>query len=458
MDEQVLNQLQDALGDGGLLRGDAIGEDYGHDESLSQGPVMPECVVRPRSTQEVAAVMRICSEHGVPVTARGSGTGLSGGCTPVRGGVVLSMERMKAIKEIDLHNHVAVVEPGVTLAELEADAQPQGLVYPIMPGESSASIGGNVATNAGGMRAVKYGVTRNNVLGVEAVLASGEVIRSGGKFVKSSTGLDLTQLLIGSEGQLAIITEITVKLQPFMPHKRTLLLPFPTLESVTQAVPALLHAGLSPLMLEYIDLMTMAVLEQGTGLKLGVPQEIKEKALAYLVVVLEGRSAERVQEDAEEAGELAMKLDAMDVFILTQQGGSDLLAAREQAFWMAKKSGAGDIVDVVVPRAAIPAYMQKVSEIGQAHQSLIAGCGHAGDGNVHLSVFQPDEAVRKQVLKAIFEAGMAMGGVISAEHGIGAEKRDVYETLEDPNRLALMRSIKAAFDPKGILNPGKTFS
>ena len=456
MNSDVKSGLVEILGATDVLVGDGIGEDYAHDESLVQEPALPELVVRPTTTEQVSKILRLCNEHGVPVTARGSGTGLSGGCVAIKGGVLLSMERMKRIKEIDTENHVAVVEPGVTLAELEAEAQPKGLVYPILPGESSASIGGNVATNAGGMRAVKYGVTRNNVLGLEAVLANGEVIRTGGKFVKASTGLDLTQLLIGSEGQLAIVTEVTLKLVPFMPHRATLLLPFRTLEEVTAAVPAILAAGLCPLMLEYIDLVAMAALEQNTGLSLGIPQAVKDAALAYLVVVIEGRLAERVEQDVEAAGELAAELGAIDVYSLPKQAGSDLLHAREQVFWVTKKAGATDIIDIVVPRAQIPAYMAKVSAIGQQYQSLILGSGHAGDGNVHLGVFPANQEVRPRVLHALFDAGIGLGGAISAEHGIGSEKRDLFLELEDPTRLLLQRRIKEAFDPNGILNPGKT--
>lgn len=455
MNEDVLKRLREAVRDGGLRTGNGISEDYGHDESLSVEPVMPEAVALPTCTSEVSALLRICDNDGVAVTARGSGTGVSGGCVATRGGLVLSLEKMNRVKEIDTGNHVAVVEPGVTLAELEATARPHGLVYPILPGESSASIGGNIATNAGGMRAVKYGVTRNNVLGVEAVLASGEIIRSGGKFVKSSTALDLTQLLVGSEGQLAVVTEITLKLVPFLPHRATMLLPFKTLEEVTNTVPSLLQAGVNPLMLEYIDMMTMAALQQHTGLQLNVPQQIKDEALAYLVVVLEGSQPSRIQEDVETVGALAVEQGVMDVFELPKQAGSDLLAAREQAFWMAKKSGAGDLVDVVVPRASMPQYMARISELGSKTRSLIIGCGHAGDGNVHLSIFQPDDEIRRQVLRDVLAVGMHMGGTISAEHGIGAEKRTLYTELEDPCRLALMRRIKLAFDPNSILNPGK---
>jgi glycolate oxidase len=454
MTETLTSALGEIVGREHVLAGEAISEDYARDEALTVTPHKPDWLVRPADAGQVARVLQVASAAGVPVTARGSGTGLCGACVPRRGGILLAFERMKRVKEIDVHNHMAVVEPGVTLSQLDDATRPHALTYPILPGESSGSIGGNVNTNAGGMQAIKYGVTRHNVLGLEVVLATGEIIRTGGKLVKSSTGFDLTQLVIGSEGLLGMVTEVTLKLRPRLVHRQTLLLPFPTLEAVTAAVPGLLSTGLDPLVLEYIDLMTMAAITQHTGLDLGVPQPIKERALAYLVVVIEGRTAEHVQADVEAAGARGLELGAMDAYVLPPQAGTDLLRAREQAFWVAKKAGAGDIIDVVVPRAAIPPYMMAVSRIGQEHQTLVVGCGHAGDGNVHLSVFQPDPKIRGRVVRAILKAGMDLGGAISAEHGIGSEKMAYFLELEDPVKLALMRRIKQVFDPKGILNPG----
>jgi glycolate oxidase len=452
---QLSSALSEIVGREHVLTGDAISDDYARDEALTLTPRKPDWVVRPATAAHVAHVLQLASEAAVPVTARGSGTGLCGACVAVRGGILLSFERMKRIKEIDVDNHMAVVEPGVTLAELDVATRAHGLTYPVLPGESSGSIGGNVATNAGGMQAIKHGVTRNNVVGLELVLATGETIRTGGKYVKSSTGFDLTQLVIGSEGLLGMVTEVTLRLRPRLVHRSTLLLPFATLEAVTAAIPSLVASGVDPLILEYIDMLTMAAMTQHVGLELGVPQEIKDKALAYLVVVIEGRTGEHLQYDVEFTGERALELGAIDVYVLPPQAGTDLIRAREQAFWVAKKNGAGDIIDMVVPRAAIPAYMTAVSRIGQAHQTLIVGCGHAGDGNVHLSVFQPDASVRGLVMKAVLAAGMELGGTISAEHGIGCEKMAYFLELEDPVKVALMRRIKQVFDPKGILNPGK---
>jgi len=435
-----------------VLPGDA-NDDYAHDEALGGVPVVPLAVLLPETADEVAAIVRTCNEHHIPVTARGSGTGLSGAAIPVDGGIVLSFERMKRI-EIDEENQMAIVEPGVTLAELDEVTAKHDLVYPVYPGEYSASLGGNVATNAGGMRAVKYGVTRHQVLGLEAVLATGERLRTGGRFVKGSTGYDLTQLIIGSEGTLAVVTEAVLRLYPRAAHQSTVLAPFRTLDDVMHAVPRVVASGIGPMIVEYIDVLTMGGMTRRFNLELGVPEAVQQQTQAYLVIVMENRSDTRLEEDVVELAEHLTELGAIDVFVLPGAAGQRLIEAREKAFWLAKEAGADDIIDIVVPRASIADFFTSVGRIAEETGTFVAGCGHAGDGNVHLSIYKPDPEERSAVLRQLFEAGMALGGVISGEHGIGTTKRKYFLALEDPVKLDLMRRIKAAFDPNDILNPG----
>ncbi len=454
----LLEQLRKAVGESHVLVGEAVHADYTHDETLGATPVVPLALVLPGSTDEVAEVLRLASEHRAPVIARGSGTGLSGAAVPVANGILLAFDRMNRIREIDTENQVAVVEPGVTLEQLNAQLLPLGLTYPVSPGEQSASLGGNVGTNAGGMRAVRYGVTRHHVLGLEAVLADGRVLRTGGKFVKSSSGYDLTQLLIGSEGTLAVTTEVTVKVQPRPTDSATVLVPFGTLADVTHAVPRIVTSGVNPTILEYADALVLGSMTRAAGLDLGIPDAIKEAAQAYLIVVLEQTSAVRLEEDVEQLGTLLGDLGALDVYVLPPQAGAGLIEARERLFFVTKAAGADDIIDAVIPRAAIPDYLARVAELGAAHETFVTGCGHVGDGNVHLALFQPDVAKRKAITRQIFRVAVDAGGAISGEHGLGTEKTPYFLEMADPAALELMRSIKKVFDPLGILGPDRMLS
>ncbi|MDQ2628984.1 MAG: FAD-binding protein [Actinomycetota bacterium] len=437
-----------------MLTGEQIGPDYAHDEALVGAPVAPRYVARPQTAEQVAALLATATDAKIPVTARGSGTGLSAGARPCADGLLISFEKMAAILEIDTDNQVAVLQPGVTLADLDTATAPAGLMYTVFPGELSASVGGNVGTNAGGMRAVKYGVTRHNVLGLQAALPTGELIRTGGRITKLSTGYDLTQLIIGSEGTCALATEITVRLYPRLAHSATLLAPFADLPAVMRAVPTVVRRGVDPVILEYVDKLTLAAISYAQQLNLGIPDEVRDSAEAHLVIGVENRDHDRLDDDVAMLGELLGSLGAVDVYVLEGNSAHALIEAREKAFWTAKAAGAHDVIDVVVPRAVMHEFFTRAQESAQAAGAGVVGCGHAGDGNVHLAVFCADDDVRHRLLHDIFAAAMALGGAISGEHGLGRAKTQHFLELEDPVKIALMRRIKDAFDPAGILNPG----
>ncbi|WP_167099821.1 FAD-binding oxidoreductase [Mycobacterium sp. DL592] len=450
----LATKLSHIVGPSHLLTGEAISEDYCHDEALNVAPQRPGFVAKPASAEEVAALLAVAAEQRLPVTARGSGCGLSAAARPIEGGLLISFERMNAVLEVDADNHVAVVQPGVTLTELDARTAEVGLSYTVYPGELSSSVGGNVGTNAGGMRAVKYGVTRHNVLGLQAVLATGEIIRTGGKMSKISSGYDLTQLIIGSEGTLALVTEVTVKLVPRLAHGATVLAPFGDFDQVMAAVPKIISSGLGPSIVEYIDRAVMTAISAAENLELGIPEDIRQSCEAYLVVALENNHTDRLDEDAEQLCQALSEWGALDAYVLQGNSARRLIEARENVFWTAKALGADDIVDVVVPRGLMPEFLRRARDLAVASGAAMSGCGHAGDGNVHGVLFCKDPEVRRRVLTEIFAMGMDLGGAISGEHGIGRAKASYFTELEDPAKLALLRRIKDSFDPAGILNPG----
>ena len=443
-DDELVALLVTAIGAEAVAAGEQINPDDLHDESLHPSMGTPSCVVRPRTTADVVRIVEVARRTATAMVARGSGTGLSGAAIPTDGCIVVAFDRMASILEIDLHNQVAVVQPGVTLAQLDEALSHTGFRYPVQPGEHSGSLGGNVSTNAGGMRAVRDGVTRSHVLGLEVVLADGSVLRTGGKIVKSSSGYDLT---------LALVTEVTVKLSPRLEHSTTLVAAFADLDGVADALPNLVVDGLAPAVLEYIDALTMAAITGSAGIELSIPTEVGAAAGAYLVVVLEDSSSERLDGDLE-ATALALEAHgAIDTYVLSATQGPRLIEARERAFYVAKANGATDIIDIVVPRAEVAPYLAEVGRIAQAHETFLTGCGHVGDGNVHMSIFEGDPERRHALLDDLFAAGLRHGGQISGEHGIGSAKRDAYLRLSDPVRLNLEARIKEAFDPDGLLNP-----
>ena len=450
----MVAELVDRLGDRVVVRGDLDRvRDLLTDESLHASPGLPACVVVPTSTREVSEVVACVAQHGGTIVPRGSGTGLSGAAVATEGAVVVSFAAMNAVLEVDVEDRVAVVQPGVTLAELDEALAETHLFYPVFPGESSASLGGNVNTNAGGMRAVRHGVTRNHILGLEVVLASGEVLRTGGRFSKSSSGYDLTQLIVGSEGTLGLVTEVTVRLSHRLPLASTTLIPFPSLEAVCAAVPAVDIGGVAPSILEYLDFITMDSIASAAGVQLAIDAEVKASAMAYLIVVLEAEDEADLERRTTRLAEVVEPLGGLDLYVLEPRAGAELIEARERAFYVAKAAGADDIIDAVVPRTQIPTLLTRAAGLAAQAGALMTGCGHAGDGNVHLSVFCPDDEARSQLLGHLFAETVSLGGAVSGEHGLGVEKRAYHDALVDPLRGTLEDRIKAAFDPEGVLRP-----
>ncbi len=455
----ITARLVAACGDANVDVGDAVSDDLCHDEGLGLMSVRPLAVVRPGTTDEVAAVVAAAAELGVPVTARGSGTGLSGASTPVEGGIVVSFERMAAILEIDTANQVAVVEPGVTLAQLDAALGPVGLVYPVFPGEQSASLGGNVATNAGGMRAVKYGVTRHHVLGLEAVLGTGEVITTGGRFVKATSGYDLTQLVIGSEGTLALVTRAILRLHPRPEHQTTVLAPFATMDLVAGAVAPVVASGVGPLLVEYIDMISMAGITANAGIDLGIPDDVRTDAAAYLVIVLEDHHPDRLEEDtAALAGQLA-DLGALDVYVLPDHAGHDARSppASAPSGRPRRPAPTTSSTSWCLVRPSPPTWQTSATWPRRPGPWWSAAATRATATSTCRSS-SPTPTCRHGLVHDILAAGIALGGAVSGEHGIGTAKLASFTDLEDPVKLDLMRRIKAAFDPAGILNPGKVLA
>ena len=453
VNESLREELLAIVGEGYATFTPHHNRDDLHDESLHQRTVEPFAVVRPATTQQVVSIVQAANRHDIAITPRGSGTGLSGAVTPIRGGIVVSFERMNQVLRLDVNDHVVVVQPGITLRELNEALAGTGLLYPVYPGELSGSLGGNVNTNAGGMRAVRHGVTRQHVLGLELVLADASVVRTGGPVVKVSSGYDLTQLIVGSEGTLALVTEVTLKLSPKMAHSTTTLVPFGSLEEVTRVVPQLIASGLQPAMLEYLDSGTLSALTKSTSLELGVHSAVAEKASAYLIVILETRTSEQLDLDLVDLAALLEESGALDTYVLDERSAVRLIEARERLFWVTKESGANEIVDIVVPRSTVPTFLEEVQRLAARHQAFIGGCGHVGDGNVHLSVFLPDDEKRERLLRELFTFGVELGGQVSGEHGIGLDKQDHYLALTDPAIITLQQSIKRAFDPRGTFNP-----
>ncbi|GLZ47037.1 FAD-linked oxidase [Actinomycetospora sp. NBRC 106375] len=451
----VVDALHGALPAGRVLDDPDVLASYAHDDAEWAPHALPVAVVRPTDAQQCQAVVRACLSHRAPVVPRGAGTGLSGGANASEGSVVLSTEHMTDVVEIDPAERLAVVQPGVVNDDLRATCAEQGLWYPPDPASSPwSTIGGNVATNAGGLCCVKYGVTRDYVLGVQVVNGLGELVRLGRRTAKGVAGLDLAGLMVGSEGTLGVITEVTVKLRPARAPEHTVAGYFDSVVDAGRAVAAITAAGLTPSALELVDRTCLEAVDAWKNMGLAAEAD----------VVLLGRSDAPGAAGDAEAGEMLRHFEAAGATFAAQAADAEeadaLFAARRLAYPALERLGPVLTEDVCVPRAAVPEMLGRIQDIGRRYETTIANLAHAGDGNLHPLLITPigDEPARRRAQAAFEEIladALALGGTVTGEHGVGLLKRDGLEREQSPEVLAMQRAVKAALDPHGILNPGK---
>ncbi|MBI5971230.1 MAG: FAD-binding protein [Deltaproteobacteria bacterium] len=428
---------------------------YAYDATNS--PMLPDAVVFPAAAQEVCAIVRLAFVEGFPVIPRGAGTGFTGGSVPVKGGVVVSFERMNRIIEIDADNLVATVEPGVVTWELQQEAAAKGLFYPPDPTSLKFStIGGNIAENAGGPRAVKYGVTRDYVLGLEVVVPTGEIVTIGARTAKGVVGYDITRLIVGSEGTLGMVTKAQLRLLPLPQAGRTIFAVFPALKDAAAAVSRIIKARIIPSTLEIVDSTSMRCVEEYAGI--GLP-----KTGSFLLIEVDG-GIEGVEREAEEIRKICVETNAASV-----EEATDKKAVKD--LWKARRAISASLFrikpnkineDIVVPRSSIVELVSGIEEIAARRGLLIACFGHAGDGNIHVNIMY-DKKIVKEAQSAqsatteVFELTLSLGGTISGEHGIGITKSKYLDMELTPAVIEMMKKIKMTLDPKGIMNPGKIF-
>jgi glycolate oxidase len=423
---------------------------------------LPEVVVKPRTASEISSILKFCNQHRIPLTPRGAGTGLSGGALPVHGGIVLSMERFNSILEIDEKNLQATVEPGVINQVFQEAVMQKGLFYPPDPAsKGSCFLGGNLAECAGGPKAVKYGVTKDYVLNCEVVLPTGEIIWTGANVLKNSTGYNLTQLLIGSEGTLGIITRIVFRLIPLPLETLLLLVPFKVAAKACEAVSAIFRAGITPSALEFMERDCIEFVMRHTDVKI----PLKDSVQAHLLIEVDGMDKDVLMKECEKISAIMEEFDCDEVlFAESAQQKADLWKARRSAGEAVKSHSIYKEEDTVVPRAELPTLLKGVKEIGKKYGFRSVCYGHAGDGNLHVNIIKEDisdEDWNTKVplgIREIFQLCVSLGGTISGEHGIGYVQKQYMGIAFNEAQMKLMKGIKDLFDPNGILNPGKIFT
>lgn len=457
VDGRDIVYLKSVLGEDRVLTGEEISEDFSHDE-LGGISKMPEVLVEVLTTEEVSKVVKYAYQNNIPVIPRGSGTGLVGASVPIHGGIMINMTKMNKILEIDEENLTLTVEPGVLLMEIGDYVKEYDLFYPPDPGEKSATIAGNINTNAGGMRAVKYGVTRDYVRGLELVLPTGEIIEVGGKVVKNSSGYSIKDMVCGSEGTLAIVTKAVLKLLPLPKKSISLLIPFPNLSLAIGTVPKIIKSKVIPTSIEFMERDVILAAEEFLGRKF--PDNTAD---AYLLLTFDGNSTEEIEKDYEGVASIVLNEGALDIFIADTDERKDAIWAARGAFLEAIKASTTEMdeCDVCVPRNRVADFINYTYELQKEFNVRIKNFGHAGDGNLHVYILKDNMTEEEwhkklsQVFNCMYERARELRGQVSGEHGIGfAKKLYLKDQIGDVTSI-LMKNIKQAFDPKNILNPGK---
>ena len=459
---EILEKLQQAA-PGHVYTGSDINEDYSHDEMELYGKRMPDVLIIAQSVEEISAVMKICNEYHVPVTTRGAGTAETGSPVPIYGGVLISTEKFNHIKEFHPDDMSVTIEPGVLLFDLAAACAEKGFLYPPDPGEKFATVGGNASTNAGGMRAVLYGTTKDYVNAIQVVLADGTITRFGADVCKSSTGYNLKDLIVGSEGTLAIITELTLKMTPAPGIVASLIVPFEDMHAAIRTVSKIKNSRIKPQALEFMERSMVEMSEKHLQKEVFPKSVGGVEAQAYLLVTIEADDEDALYDKIEKASELVLEAGAIDVLVADSPSKMKEAWAARSGFVEAIKalSTMIDECDVVVPVSKIADYLEEAEAIGKECGLAMRCYGHAGDGNLHIKVctdsLSKEEFLKRSAmcLDKLYDKAVAYGGLLSGEHGVGSGKRQYLERFVGKTNMMLMTRIKQAFDPGMILNPGK---
>ena len=457
----VYDQLVNIVGQEFVLVDKDKLQEYAHDETEKLF-YLPAVVVRPRTSEEVSRILQLCNQENIPVTPRGAGTGLSGGALPHLGGVLLSTDRMNSIIKIDAENLQVITEPGVITQVLQDAVKSVGLFYPPDPSsKGSCFIGGNIAENSGGPKAVKYGVVKDYVLNLEVVLPTGEIIWTGSNVLKNATGYNLTQLMVGSEGTLGIVTKIVLKLIPHPKHDLLMLVPFSSLEKASEAVSAIFKAGFTPSALELVEIDALRIVSKYLS---SSAVQLTEDTAAHLIIEVDGNHLDTLRNEMEAIADLLMQFDCGEIYFADDAQQKDILwSMRRKVAEYVKLEGYTIEEDTVVPRAALPALIKGLKQLGEELDFKVVCYGHAGDGNLHVRIFKegiPNSHGHPEmtaILRKLFQLVHALGGTISGEHGVGLIQKPYLDIVFDETRMRLMREIKKAFDPNSILNVGKIF-